>query len=34
MLRKKGVVARCWWDYTTLDDEILKDAARLSEKDR
>ncbi|NIA29030.1 MAG: glucosamine-6-phosphate isomerase [Actinobacteria bacterium] len=33
MPRKKSVVAPDWWDYTTLDDEILKDAARLSEKD-
>ncbi|NOY59694.1 MAG: glucosamine-6-phosphate isomerase [Calditrichaeota bacterium] len=33
MPRKKSVVAPKWWDYTTLDDEILKDAARLSEKD-
>ncbi|QDT64890.1 sugar phosphate isomerase family [Calycomorphotria hydatis] len=22
-----------WWDYTTLDDEILRDAAKLSAKD-
>ncbi len=33
MSRKKSVVAPDWWDFTTLDDEILKDAARLSEKD-
>lgn len=33
MPRKKSVVAPAWWDFTTLDDEILKDAARLSEKD-
>jgi glucosamine-6-phosphate deaminase len=26
-------VAPDWWDYTTLDEEILKDAARLSPED-
>lgn len=33
MPRKKSVVAPDWWDFTTLDDEILHDAARLSERD-
>lgn len=31
--RKTSIVAPGWWDYTTLDDEILKDAAKLTEKD-
>ncbi len=33
MTRKLSIVAPGWWDYTTLDEEILKDAARLTEKD-
>ena len=33
MARKKSKVAPDWWDYTTLDDEILKDAAKLTERD-
>lgn len=33
MGRKRSIVAPDWWDYTTLDDELLKDAAKLSEKD-
>lgn len=33
MARKKSIVAPDWWDYTTLDDEILSDAAKLTEKD-
>lgn len=32
-MRKISKVASGWWDYTTLDDEILKDAARLSLED-
>jgi len=33
MPRPKSKVAPDWWDYTTLDPEILSDAAGLSEKD-
>ncbi len=33
MARKKSIVAPDWWDYTTLDNKILEDAAKLSEKD-
>ncbi len=32
-MRKQSKVAPGWWDYTTLDDEILHDAARLTEAD-
>ena len=27
------MLAEGWWDYTTLDENILQDAAHLSEKD-
>jgi glucosamine-6-phosphate deaminase len=30
MARKQSTVAPDWWDYTTLDDELLADAARLT----
>ena len=33
MARKVSMLAPDWWDYTTLDDEILNDAARLTEQD-
>lgn len=33
MTRPISKVAPEWWDYTTLDPEILSDAARLTEKD-
>src|SRR5438445_1495455 len=33
MARTISKVAPGWWDYTTLDQGILKDAARLGEKD-
>ncbi len=33
MSRPISVVAPGWWDYTTLDEEILNDAARLSAED-
>jgi len=33
MGRKTSILAPQWWDYTTLDDEILNDAARLSAQD-
>jgi glucosamine-6-phosphate deaminase len=32
-MRKISKVAEGWWDYTTLDDDILNDAARLSAED-
>ncbi len=32
-MRKLSKVSPEWWDYTTLDDEILNDAARLTVKD-
>ncbi len=32
-MRKKSKIAENWWDYTTLNDEILNDASRLSDKD-
>ena len=33
MARKISMLAPDWWDYTTLDDEILDDAARLTPED-
>ena len=33
MARKKSMLAPDWWDYTTLDDELLNDAAKLSVED-
>src|SRR4051794_22840088 len=33
MPRPLSKVAPDWWDYTTLDEKILQDAARLTEKD-
>ncbi|MBN2137297.1 MAG: hypothetical protein JW720_05795 [Sedimentisphaerales bacterium] len=33
MPRKISMLAPEWWDYTTLDDDILDDAARLSAED-
>ncbi|MBD3183425.1 glucosamine-6-phosphate isomerase [Candidatus Poribacteria bacterium] len=33
MTRKISILAPEWWDYTTLDDEILDDAARLTPDD-
>ena len=32
-MRPYSKVAPDWWDYTTLDPEILDDAARLSAED-
>ena len=29
MARKKSILAQDWWDYTTLDDSLLNDAAGL-----
>ena len=31
-MRTKSKLAPEWWDYTTLDKEILDDAASLDEK--
>ena len=33
MARKLSILAPEWWDYTTLDDEILNEAAKLSAED-
>lgn len=33
MARKQSILAPGWWDFTTLDDELLNDAANLSEQD-
>ena len=33
MPRPLSRVAPDWWDYTTLDDELLEDAARLNADD-
>lgn len=33
MPRKLSSIAPDWWDYTTLDDAILQDAAKLSAED-
>jgi glucosamine-6-phosphate deaminase len=33
MARKKSILAPDWWDYTTLDDAILDEAARLTPDD-
>jgi glucosamine-6-phosphate deaminase len=33
MARKISMLAPEWWDYTTLDDEILNDAAKLTVED-
>ncbi len=33
MSRPKSMLAEGWWDFTTLDEKILQDAARLTEKD-
>ena len=33
MPRKLSRIAPDWWDYTTLEDDLITDAAKLSEKD-
>ncbi len=33
MARKRSILAPEWWDFTTLDDAILNEAAQLSEAD-
>ncbi len=32
-MRKLSVVAPGWWDYTTLDDELVRDVAQLTVED-
>lgn len=32
-MRNASKIAKEWWDYTTLDDEILQDAAKLTAED-
>ena len=33
MARKKSMLAELWWDYTTIDEKVLNDAARLTQND-
>ncbi len=33
MARPYSTINAGWWDYTTLDSQLLKDAAKLTEKD-
>ncbi|MBT7743412.1 MAG: glucosamine-6-phosphate isomerase, partial [Opitutae bacterium] len=33
MPRKQSCIAPDWWDYTTLEDDLINDAAKLTEKD-
>ncbi len=33
MARALSKISADWWDYTTLDERLLRDAAKLSEKD-
>ncbi|MDQ1296093.1 MAG: hypothetical protein QG611_71, partial [Bacteroidota bacterium] len=33
MARKLSMLAQDWWDFTTLDESLLKDAAKLTPKD-
>ncbi|TFF89067.1 MAG: glucosamine-6-phosphate isomerase [Promethearchaeota archaeon] len=33
MMRKRSILAPKWWDYTTLEDDILNEAARLTADD-
>ena len=30
MSRKLSAISPDWWDYTTLDDDLIRDAAALS----
>ena len=32
-MRRLSIVAPEWWDYTTLDDELLSDVAKLTADD-
>ena len=31
MSRKLSCIAPDWWDYTTLEDDLINDAAKLTE---
>ena len=33
MARKQSILAPDWWDFTTVDDGILNDAAKLTAED-
>ena len=33
MARRKSTIAENWWDFTTLEPDVLADAARLSVAD-
>ena len=33
MSRKLSSIARDWWDYTTLEDDLIRDAAALTPTD-
>ena len=33
MARKLSMLAPDWWDFTTLDDELLNDVSKLSPSD-
>ena len=33
MARKLSMLAPEWWDFTTLEDDLLNDAAKLTPKD-
>ena len=33
MPRRLSKISPSWWDYTTLEDDLIQDAARLTEKD-
>jgi glucosamine-6-phosphate deaminase len=33
MSRKRSTLAPDWWDFTTLEDDIIRDAAALTERD-
>ncbi len=33
MPRKLSHIAPDWWDYTTLDDDLIRDAAKMTERD-
>ena len=34
MARRESKVAPAWWDYTTLDEGLLADAANMSVAER